>query len=162
MLNMIVAMDRNLVIGKEGKTPWQGKLRSDMEFFKKMTIGFPVVYGRKTYDSLPEKFKPLPGRQNIILTRNKDLDFPHCITASAEIILHWARHEELWIIGGGEIYNLFLEQTKHLVITHIDHEFEGDTFFPKIGSEWVAREISRHEIDEKNHFPFRIVEYTRS
>lgn len=163
MISVIVAMDINRVIGKDGKTPWQGKLQADMLYFRDTTIGKTVVHGRKTYESIPLKFRPLPNRENIVLTRDHDFQSPSCIVIhSVEEILRIANGIEIWVIGGGEIYNLFLPHAKRLVVTHIDAEFEGDVFFPEINHKWTPHDVfDKHEVDEKNLFPFQIVEYTR-
>lgn len=157
-------MAANRVIGKEGKTPWQGKLQADMIFFKETTTGKVVVMGRKTYDSLSPKFKPLPDRENIVITRNRTLNAPGCIMfygTNIDKFLELYKEDDVYIIGGVEIYKLFMPFANRLLVTHVDFTFMGDTVFPVINMKWKPRELLRHAVDEKNLYPFRIVEYTR-
>jgi len=139
MISIIVAMDRNRVIGKDDRMPW--KLPADLAYFRKVTLGHTVVMGRKTFESIG---KPLDGRKNIILTRDRGYAKEGCtVVHSIEEALKMIQdEEECFIIGGAEIYSAFLPYTQKLYITYIDHEFEGDTYFPEINyGEW--RMVSR-------------------
>jgi dihydrofolate reductase len=159
---MIVATDEKGVIGKNGKIPW--RLSADMKHFTGCTMGKAVVMGRKTYDSLPTKFKPLPGRANIVLTRDMNFETPGCIVMhSMEEVLQTSVAWEVVIIGGAEIYKLFLPHTRRLLVTKVDVTIEsGDAFFPNIGDGWKERTIANHEADEKNQYSFSIYEFTRA
>ncbi len=159
---MIVATDEKGVIGKNGKIPW--RLSADMKHFADSTMGKAVVMGRKTYDSLPTKFKPLPGRANIVLTRDMNFEAPGCIVMhSMEEVLQTSIAWEVVIIGGAEIYKLFLPHTRRLLVTKVDATIEsGDAFFPNIGDGWKECVIAHHEADEKNQYSFSIHEFTRA
>jgi dihydrofolate reductase len=124
MISMIAAMDKNHTIGNKGKLPWT--LPEDMEHFKNITIGKTVVMGRKTFDSIG---KPLEGRKNIILTRNKDFKADCIILHSIEEVLEY---KDFIVIGGEEVYKQFLPLASKLYITLIPGELKGDRHFPKI------------------------------
>lgn len=139
MISIIVAMDRNRVIGKDNRMPW--RLPADLAYFRKVTLGHTVVMGRKTFESIG---KPLDGRKNIVLTRDRQYTKEGCtVVHSVEEALKMIQDDkECFIIGGAEIYSAFLPYTQKLYITYIDHEFEGDTYFPEINyGEW--RMVSR-------------------
>lgn len=142
-LAAIVAHDPNLVIGKDGDLPWH--YSEDLQYFKKITMGHPLIMGRVVFEELNEK--PLPGRENIVLSRTKTYDhvpsFP-----SFDKALEYVQGEELvFLIGGGEIYRQFLDRVDKLYVTEIHETYEGDTFFPEyrddIGSVW--KEIKRDD-----------------
>jgi dihydrofolate reductase len=162
-ITMIVAVDKNNVIGKNGDIPWSGRLRGDMRHFKIYTMGKTVVMGRKTYDSIPEKFRPLTGRKNVVMTNSATWESEGCVaTKDIEKIKKLSLSEEVCIIGGAEIYRLFLPIADRLIITVVDTEVEnGDTFFPDVKSGWNKNILSEHEADEVNQFSFTIFEYTR-
>ena len=157
-ISMIVAMGRDNVIGKQNKMPWD--LPADLKYFKDVTLGHPVVCGRKTLESMGG---PLKGRRNIILSRNKDYK-PDCdceVVHSVDEVLQLssASNEEVFIIGGAEIYKMFLPYANKLYITTIDQDFEGDTFFPEISEdEWSQVSVKEGQRDEKNpyHYQFRV------
>ena len=161
-ITMIVAKDLNGVIGKQGKVPWH--LRADMLHFKSTTEGKIVIMGRKTYDSLPAKFKPLPNRWNVILTRNQNFPAPKCtILTSPEEVLQLSQLQEVFVIGGEKIYKLFMPFASSLIVTEVNVEvIDGDAFFPPMDQTWSGRIIKGVETDEKNPFSFWIVEYTRT
>ena len=128
MLIMIFACDLNGVIGKNGDLPWRQS--TDLQFFKKTTLGKTVVMGRKTWDSLPF---PLPGRRNIVISRSKRDDVE---VMSIEEVRELAKTNDLFIIGGGEIYSTFIEESSIIYRTIIDSQIEdGDTFAPEINPE---------------------------
>ncbi|MFZ2621461.1 MAG: dihydrofolate reductase [Minisyncoccia bacterium] len=162
-ITIIVAMDRNRVIGKQGEIPWSGHLRDDMKHFKDYTTGKTVVMGRKTWDSIPPKFKPLPMRENVIMTNDQRFKASDCfLIHSPDAIKSLSGIQEICIIGGAEIYKLFLPMADKLIVTIVDTEvLGGDAFFPEITEEWDERLLSIHKADERNLFPFSIFEYTK-
>lgn len=127
MISLIVAHDKNRVIGYDNAMPWH--LPGDLKYFKEMTLGKPVLMGRKTFESIG---RPLPGRRNIVITRNDDYEAEGVETApSLEAALALVRGtEEIMIIGGEQIFTQALPLAEKLYITLIDHEFTGDTYFP--------------------------------
>ena len=142
MMSFVVAVSRNGVIGREGALPWH--ISSDLRRFKEITMGKPVIMGRKTWDSLPRK--PLPGRRNIVITRQPGFAAEGAETATTpEDALRLAGDApEVAVIGGGEIYRLFWPAADRLYLTEVDLEIEGDTHFPAVDpAEWqeVAREV---------------------
>lgn len=163
-LSLIAALDKNRVIGKNNDLPW--KLPDDMKYFMDTTMGFPVIMGRKNFDSIPPRFRPLPGRTNIVLTRKKDFKADGVLVAHSSLeALEMAKklnQQETFVIGGSEIYNLFLDLADRLYLTEIDAEVQGDTFFPEFNHlKW--REIRRkhHQADERHAFSFDFVCYER-
>lgn len=134
-VSAVAAIGRSTrALGRDGDLLWH--LPEDMQRFKTLTLGHPVVMGRKTWDSLPEKYRPLPGRTNIVVTRSGDFAAEGAVVVrSIEEALDAARQapgsEEICIIGGGEIYRLALPFTDRLYLTLIDDDAEGDTFFPE-------------------------------
>ena len=128
MISLIVAHDKNRVIGYENKMPWH--LPGDLQYFKEMTMGKPIIMGRKTFESIG---RPLPGRRNIVITRNPQYDAEGIELALSldEAIKLAGDVEEIMIIGGQQIFTESLSLADRLYITEIDHEFEGDTFFPE-------------------------------
>jgi dihydrofolate reductase len=126
MLSIIVAMDLNGLIGCKNNLPWH--IPEDLKYFKEITKGKTVVMGRKTYESIG---RPLPNRENIILTRDKNYFIDNCsVVHNKEEINHF--NKEVFIIGGSEIFDLFLKDVDRFYITHIDFVFDGDVYFPNI------------------------------
>lgn len=160
-ITMITAMDWDRVIGKDGQIPW--RLSDDMKYFSQTTTDNVVVMGRKTYDSLPRQFKPLPRRENVILTRNGELFLPGCTVVShIETVLKMSLLREVFIIGGAELYKLFLPYAKRLLVTQVETRIMGgDTFFPAFTGSWSVRTILQQKADARNQFGFFITEYTR-
>lgn len=163
---LIVAMDNERGIGKNNDLMWH--LPVDMKFFKDTTSGHIVVTGRKNYDSIPERFRPLPNRENAVLTRNTDYEAPgaHVFSSLEECLNHYAGENEriVFIIGGGQIYKEAMDAgiVDELLITHVDHRYGADTFFPDFEeSEWDVETILEHGKDEKHEAGFRIKRYTR-
>ncbi|NWF36699.1 type 3 dihydrofolate reductase [Mariprofundus sp. KV] len=159
MISLIWGMDRNRLIGKENGLPW--RLPADMAWFKKSTMGKPILMGRKTYESIG---RPLPGRTNLILTRQSDLNIEGCtvIHSIDEALAEVADADEIMVMGGAEIYALLLDQADRLYITEIDGSFEGDAWFPEFDlSLW--RETSREEYlpDEKNLYAYAFITMER-
>jgi dihydrofolate reductase len=159
---MIAAMDKNKVIGQNGRLPW--RLPADMQRFVALTMGKPVIMGRKTYESIPAKFKPLTGRTNIIITRNPRYEAPGCIVVdSPQAALAAAGDvDEVMIIGGSSIYQTFLLQAHRLYLTIIDAEFAGDAIFPTTEQIcWCIIHQESHQPDEKNPYVYQFLTLER-
>jgi len=141
-LHLIFARAANGVIGAHGTLPWH--LPEDLAHFKRTTLGCTVIMGRKTWDSLPPKFRPLPGRVNIVITRQADWheNGAQPFTSLGNALLFCEQFEEVWVIGGAELYAQALPLAQRAVITEIAQDFEGDAFAPAFGPEWheTARE----------------------
>ncbi len=154
-LSLIVAMDENGVIGANGDLPWH--ISADLQNFKKITMGKPIVMGRKTHESIG---RPLPGRENIILTRDSNYQAEGCTVLQSlnEIFEHCKNVDEVMITGGAEIYKHTLEQASHLYLTEVHTEIKGDTFFPEFSrDDWVEVEREDHSADDKNDFDYSFV-----
>jgi len=136
-LHLIFARAANDVIGIKGALPWH--LPEDMAHFKRTTMGCPVIMGRKTWDSLPPKFRPLPGRLNVVITRQSDWHVEGAIRADslAQAVALCPQNGDAWVIGGAEIYALALPLATTAVVTEIDAYFEGDAFAPQFGPQWT-------------------------
>ena len=165
-LALIVAVAKaNNGIGKDNDLLWH--LPGDMKFFRSQTTGYPVITGRKNYESIPEKFRPLPNRNNIIVTR-QDIDYPGAdVCSSIEEAINVAKtynNEKAFIIGGGQIYKQCLEQgiLNRLIITWVDAELEADVFFPEIGPEWKLVSEKKNNPDEKNAYSYTFTEYVKA
>jgi dihydrofolate reductase len=135
---LIWAQARDGIIGASGGLPWH--LPEDMKLFRTMTTGSTVVMGRRTWESLPERFRPLPGRTNVVLTSDPDWSSEGAKRAGcvADVL---AEHDDLWVIGGGAVYAAFLPHAHRLVVTDVDVLVDGDTWAPAISSEW--RRVTR-------------------
>lgn len=157
---MIAAMAEDRVIGLNNEMPWH--LPADLQFFKRVTLGKPVIMGRKTYQSIG---RPLPGRKNIVLTRDSALqidgvDCVQTLEQAAELV---GDVEEVMIIGGATIYEQFLAQADRLYLTFIDLKTEGDTQFPDYqqAGEWQELQHEAHLKDEKNAHDYQFVTLER-
>ncbi len=159
-LSMIVAMGKNRVIGIDNKMPW--RLPADLQWFKKTTLGSPIIMGRKTYDSIG---RPLPGRLNIILSRNADLEIEGCtvVNTLSDALDAAKGADEVFITGGAHLYEKFLQDADCLYLTMIDAKFAGDTFFPDY-TQYAWKEIDRidNPADEKNPYPYSFVTLERN
>ncbi len=158
IISLIAAMDKNRVIGQNGRLPW--RLPADMRRFVELTLGKPVIMGRKTYESIPPKFKPLHGRTNIILTHNLDYDAPGCLVVHTieEALAAAGGAPEVMVIGGTAVYEQFLPRADRLYLTLIDAEFAGDAQFPPYNeSAWTITTREAHEPDEKNPYPYEFL-----
>jgi dihydrofolate reductase len=157
--SLVVAVARNGVIGRDNALPW--RLPADLAHFKKVTMGRPVVMGRRTYESIG---KPLPGRQNIVVTHNRAYSAPGC-TVVGSLDEAWraaGSADEVCIIGGTTLFEETLPIADVIHFTQVEADVEGDTFFPRFDhSEWQEREVARHAADERNAYPIRILELTR-
>lgn len=141
VISLIAAVAKNRVIGVDNQLPWH--IPEDLAYFKRTTLGAPIISGRKNYESIG---RPLPGRTNIVLTRDKTYQAPGCIVVSTvdEAIAAAGAVAEVFIIGGGEIYRLFFAQAERLYLTEIDQEVDGDITFPQIeASQWQS--VDEHD-----------------
>ncbi|MBR4851745.1 MAG: dihydrofolate reductase [Tidjanibacter sp.] len=158
-VSLIVAVAKNGVIGTGGTMPWH--ITEDFAHFKAVTLGHSVVMGRKTYESIG---RPLPRRRNIVITRNAELSIEGCeMATSLEAALAMCEgEEEVFVIGGGEIYRQAMPLADKLYITHVGIEVEGDTCFPDIDPT-VWREVCREDFERGKDFehPFSFVDYER-
>ncbi|MBT9551906.1 MAG: dihydrofolate reductase [Hydrogenophaga sp.] len=158
-LNLIYARAANGVIGKDNALPWH--LPEDLAHFKRTTLGCPVIMGRKTWDSLPAKFRPLPGRPNIVVTRDARW---HAEGAAVAHSLDAARAlcppgSDAWVIGGAQIYAQALPLANTVVVTEIARDFDGDAFAPALGAEW--QETARESLVAASGLPLAFVTYRR-
>ena len=156
-LHLIFARAANGVIGKDGGLPWH--LPEDLAHFKRITSGRPVVMGRKTWDSLPPKFRPLPGRTNIVVTRQAGWAAQGAIRAGSleDALAICPEDADAWVIGGAEIYRQALPLARTAVVTQIDANFEGDAHAPEFGPLW--RETQREPHTAANGLAFSFVTY---
>ncbi|MCW5909909.1 MAG: dihydrofolate reductase [Cyclobacteriaceae bacterium] len=164
IISLIAALSENRTIGKNNDLPW--RLPDDMKYFMETTKGHYVIMGRKNYQSLPEKFRPLPNRTNIVITRSADFAAPGChVVHNLNDALEFARkanQQEVFVIGGAEIYRLSLPFANRLYLTEIKAAVEGDAFFPEVNiQQW--KEVSRkhHAADGRHLFAFDFVVYER-
>ncbi|WP_046226542.1 dihydrofolate reductase [Paenibacillus dauci] len=159
-ITLIWAQGREGIIGKDNDMPW--KLPKDMAYFKQQTQHKTIVMGRKTWNSFGSK--PLPNRKNIILTRDvsfeaKEVQVLHSVEEATQLA---STEEELMIIGGSQIYKEFLNYADRLLVTRIEQDFEGDTYFPEVDwSEWTLVNTVPGIRDEKNDYDYRFEEYKR-
>ncbi|MFC4424680.1 dihydrofolate reductase [Deinococcus navajonensis] len=146
----IVAMTENRVIGRDGGMPWH--LPADLAHFRRLSVGKPNIMGRKVYDSLGGR--PLPGRDNIVLTRNPAFEAPGCVVAhSPQQALQAAGDvPEIAILGGEEIYRLYLPRLTRVELTLIHTTLEGDTFFPEFDGTWTVVAERERPADERNRY----------
>lgn len=158
IVSVIVAVARNGVIGRQGGLPW--RLRDDMKYFAEVTTGHAVVMGRKTFESIPEKFRPLPNRTNIVVTRDTMWRGDGVkIAGSLEDAMEMAGEGEVFVLGGGEIYAQAMHFADRLYVTEIDAEVDGDVVFPPYIVGW--REVKR-EPHEEGEWRYDWVVYERS
>lgn len=162
MISLIVATAQNGAIGKDNQLLWH--ISDDLKRFKALTSGHTIVMGKNTYDSLP--FKPLPKRENIVITRNKDLQLQGCKMAHSieEILISTCANssEEVFVIGGESIYKQFLPYAHRIYLTLVHKAFEGDAFFPKIENEtWNISEQSEIFHDEASALNYQFITYDR-
>ncbi|MFC8152157.1 dihydrofolate reductase [Bacillus paralicheniformis] len=160
MISLITAMDRNRLIGKDNDLPWH--LPQDLKYFKEVTKGHAVIMGRKTFESIG---RPLPHRENIIVTSNKELDIPNCqVMHSAEEAVRFAKNknEECFVIGGSTLYAEILPFADKLYVTKIDENFEGDRYFPEFSeAEWEIVSRRKGLKDDKNPYDYEFLVYQR-
>ena len=145
MISLIVAKSENNVIGNKGRIPWH--IPNDLKRFKELTTNNIVIMGRKTFESLPEKYRPLPNRINIILSKDKSYK-PKCCMVFDNIkkaLKKAGNDKEIFIIGGGEIYKEGLKYANKVYITEVDGDFDGDTYFPKLNKFWKLIDEDKKE-----------------
>ncbi len=158
-INLIFARASNGVIGKDNSMPWH--LPEDLAHFKRLTQGSPVIMGRKTWDSLPPRFRPLPGRSNIVITRQPDWQAEGALRACslpAALQLN-GNVTEVWVIGGAEIYRQAEPLAVRAEVTEIAQDFEGDAYAPSLGTEWA--EIAREQHLSATGLTFNFVTYLK-
>ena len=158
-LNLIFARARNGVIGHNNTLPWH--LPEDLAHFKHTTLGQPVVMGRKTWESLPPKFRPLPGRTNIVVTRQQDWHDTGAVVAHSieEAVQQCASDAQVWVIGGAEVYAQAMPLATRAVVTEIEADFEGDAFAPTFDASW--KETARNTHVAANGLTYSFVTWTR-
>jgi len=158
-LNLIYARAANGVIGKDNQLPWH--LPEDLAHFKRHTSGCPVLMGRKTWDSLPPRFRPLPGRRNLVLTRQSDWHAEGAERCDSldDALARCADAPEVWVIGGAQLYAQALPHAQRVVVTEIDQAFEGDAFAPELGAVW--RETDRKAAVSAQGWPLAFVTLER-
>ena len=161
VISLIAALSKNRVIGKNNDLPWH--LPDDMKYFMNTTKAHHVIMGRKNYESIPEKFRPLPNRTNIVVTRQKEYHAPQCILVNkledGIALAKNAGEKELFIIGGAELYQQAMPLAERLIVTEIALETEGDAHFPPIDVQ-VWQETGRDEF-EHAPLPYAFVTYER-
>jgi len=161
LISIVVAVSENGVIGKDNQLLW--RLPDDLKRFKKLTLGHPIIMGRKTFDSIG---KPLPGRTSIVITRNRNFSMEDVIVVHniEEAIEEAAKleTEETFIIGGGELYSSTLAIADRLYVTEVNTIISGDTYFNITNpDQWIETERTVHQADEKHKFEFNFVDYTK-
>lgn len=160
--SLVVAVARNGVIGRDNQLPW--RLPDDLAYFKRATMGHPIVMGRRTWESIG---KPLPGRTNIVVTHDPAYEAPGCVVAHS-LAEAWRAAEgvegadEVCVIGGTSLFAETLPIADLIHLTEVEADVEGDTFFPDFDrSEWRETEVARHAADARHAYPFRIVRLER-
>ena len=158
-INLIYARAANGVIGNNNAMPWH--LPEDLAHFKRLTQGWPVIMGRKTGDSLPARFRPLPGRTNVVITRQPDWTDAgaHTATSLADALAQCSQSEEVWIIGGAQIYAQAEPLAERIEVTEIARDFDGDAFAPPLGPEWS--EAAREDHVAASGLKFSFVTYQK-
>ena len=154
-VSAIVAMSENRVIGKQNQLPWH--LPADLQHFKKVTMGKPILMGRKTYQSIG---RPLPGRCNVIITHDTAFKAPGCIVANSidTALASVAYSDEVFVIGGALLYQHMLPHIQRIYLTIIHHEFAGDAYFPMLNpTEWHETARDDHLSDDKNPYAFSFI-----
>jgi dihydrofolate reductase len=159
-ISLVAAVARDGVIGRENAIPWH--LPEDARRFRALTMGHPVVMGRRTWDSLPERFRPLPGRRNVVVTRNVAWQAEGAESAGSldDALSLLAGAPQVFVIGGAELYADALPLADELLLTEIDSEIEGDMLFPPWERAWFE-EVSREEHVSVTGLPFAFVTYQR-
>lgn len=159
ILSLVVAVSKNNVIGVDNGLLWQ--MPADLKHFKAVTTGHSIIMGRRTYESIG---RPLPGRRNIIVTRQEDFKADGCELAHSlqDAVDLCSKEQEAFIVGGGEVYKQAIHAADKIYLTRIYNTFKGDTVFPKINfSEWRLTKYLKHHSDEKNPYDYSFSEYER-
>ena len=159
-LHLIYARARNGTIGKDKQMPWH--LPEDLAHFKRVTLGQPVIMGRKTWDSLPARFRPLPGRLNIVVTRQTDWQADGALRAASieDAMRLCGDAPDAWIMGGADIYRQAEPLASTAVVTEIEQDFDGDAFAPVLGPDW--HEVQREPHTAASGLGFAFVTYFHS
>ena len=166
IVSLIVAVSENGVIGKDNDLIWH--LPKDMRYFKETTLGHHIIMGRRNFESIPHKFRPLRSRVNIIVTRNKDYTAKDCIIVnSIESAIDYSKsnkEDEVFIIGGGEIYKQSMQKNlvDKIYLTRVHADFDGDTFFETPSSNWIIKSEVKKKKDEKHLFDYTFLVYTKN
>ena len=158
-ISIVVAMDTNGVIGKDNELPW--RLPADLQHFKKTTMGKPILMGRKTWESIG---RPLPGRTNIVITRDSGYQAEGCVVVNSidAAMAAASEQDEVMVIGGAEFYRQVLPRTDTIYLTRIHETFEGDTVFPELDvADWREVECSDRLADEKNPHDYSFIRLER-
>ena len=158
-ITLVAAVAKNGVIGRDGDLPW--RLPDDLKAFKRLTLGKPVVMGRKTWESIG---RPLPERHNVIMTRSQDFEAPGAsvVRSADEALELLADEDEIMIIGGGAIYRQLLDRTDRIYLTEVDAEVAGDVTFPALDpAEWVEVSCEQHAADERHEYAFTLRQLDR-
>ena len=165
-VSLIVAAAQNFVIGKDNDLIWY--LPKDLQFFKKTTENHVVIMGRKNYLSIPEKYRPLPNRTNVVVTRQEDFTADNCIIKhSIESALEYAKAQgetEAFIIGGGQVYKYAMDHqlVDRMYITWLEKSYEGDTYFPSFSQQnWKVTSKVKNEADSRHETGFTFTVYDR-
>ena len=162
VVSLVAAVARGGVIGRDGGIPW--RLPEDMAHFRELTMGHPVVMGRRTWESLPDQFRPLPGRGNVVVTRNPDWSAQGAdrVGSLEEALDLLESAPRVFVIGGGEIYAAALPYADELLLTEIDADFDGDTFLPVPSPDvWMETDREVHAPAGGRAFSFAFVDYRR-
>ncbi|MBE9568869.1 MAG: type 3 dihydrofolate reductase [Proteobacteria bacterium] len=155
IISIIAAMDRNRLIGNKNELPWH--LPADFAHFKAVTMGKPIIMGRKTYESIG---RPLPGRVNIVLSRNPDIHFEgvSCVSSFDDALAVVPDSDEVMVIGGSTIYEMLMPRVDRMYLTYVDAEFEGDAWFPEVDEAiWFESASQAFLADDKNRYDCRFV-----
>lgn len=156
-LSLIVAMDENRLIGGNNQMPWH--LPADLAFFKKTTLGKPIVMGRKTFQSIG---KALPGRRNIVVSRNPEFIAEGCeVVGGIDAALDLCQCGEIMLIGGATLYAQSINRATCLYVTQIHHCFEGDSWFPEINPDWKLESRLDFDPDHSNRYPYSFIKFVR-
>ena len=157
-ISLIAAVSRSGVIGKDNKMPWH--LPADLKYFKSITMGKPIVMGRKTFESLG---RPLPGRDNIVMTENRNFSADGVkVIHSIDDLSSLTEAEEVMVIGGAQIYTTFLPVASRMFLTQVNCQVEGDTWFPDFDpADWEITMLESHKADENNTCDYTFLRYDR-
>ena len=159
-LRIIAAVSDNNVIGVKGKIPWH--IPEDLRRFKELTLDHPVIMGRRTYESIPERFRPLPKRKNIVLSSSLSDQEGIYIARTIDEALELIEDRDSYVIGGRRVYELFLPYVDRLEITRVHRSFEGETFFPEVNwDEWETSNEERDLVSENERIPYSFLTYSR-
>jgi dihydrofolate reductase len=158
MITIIAAAGENNSLGKDNDLVWH--LPDDFKRFKELTSGNYILMGRKTFETFP---KPLPNRNHLIITRQDNYSVPeNCfVFDTIQSAIDFTDNQDIWIIGGGEIYKQSMEIADRIELTRVHSEFEADTFFPEIGEEWKLVSEEYHPVDDRHKYDFTYLTYDR-